>query len=403
MFPFKSAKNITGNQETLLENISSKSRYAESYRTLRTNLHFSLIEKELSSILVTSALQDEGKTNTVANLAYTIALTGQSVLMVDADLRKSGLSTKMSAKVENGLSLLISGILREPLQKGEVAEYGLQDLIKLCWLQKRTCVMNIKDPDDEVDLFFKNGDLIDVYWKNRPHSKKLANTLLNENILTKNEATLALGHQKKSVRRLGSILLNMGFVSEKDLVKILSIHMIEAFKITTKMVNGIFSIRPMAKRDISPTFGNTIDFESLYSEFLEDDSGTSFIMKAIDASILETGHENLFLLPSGSIPPNPSELLGSAYTSYLLSLLQSKFDVVIIDTSPVMLTSDTLVLAPQTDGVILVVKAGGTNIRILQDAVHHLINVKANILGVSLNQVDRRKSEHYKSYQSYYG
>ena len=131
MFPFKSAKKITGSRETLLDNFSLKSSYAESFRTLRTNLHFSLMEKEFSSILVTSALQGEGKTNTVANLAYTIALTGQSVLVVDADLRKQGLSDRMSAKGDNGLSQLISFMMGEPIRKGRIAEYGLRDLIKL--------------------------------------------------------------------------------------------------------------------------------------------------------------------------------------------------------------------------------------------------------------------------------
>ncbi|MCP3888861.1 MAG: CpsD/CapB family tyrosine-protein kinase, partial [Desulfobulbaceae bacterium] len=62
MFKSKSTKSITGGRETLLDNFSSKSSYAESYRTLRANLHFSLMDKELSSILVTSAVQGEGKT-----------------------------------------------------------------------------------------------------------------------------------------------------------------------------------------------------------------------------------------------------------------------------------------------------------------------------------------------------
>ena len=263
--------------------------------------------------------------------------------------------------------------------------------------------MNIKDTVNETELFFKSGKVIDVYWKNRPQSKKLASTLISEKILTKEEATLALGQQKKSVRRLDSILLNMGLVSEKDLERILSVHMMEAFRITTNMVNSIFSVRPLAGKDVRHTVSKTIDFENLYSEFLEVDPGSSFIMKAVDATILETGHENLFLLPSGSIPPNPSELLGSAHTSYLLSLLQTKFDVVIIDTSPVLPASETLLLAPQTDGVILVVKAGGTNIKILQDTVQQLTNAKANILGVSLNQADRSKNGYYNNYRSYYG
>ncbi|MCP3892195.1 MAG: polysaccharide biosynthesis tyrosine autokinase, partial [Desulfobulbaceae bacterium] len=349
------------------------------------------------------AVQGEGKTNTAANLAYTLALTGKTVLMVDADLRKPGLTRRMSAKGENGLSFLVSTILGKQLNKGEIADYGLKDLIKLCSLQQQTGVMNINDKANELELFFLSGKLVDIYWKNRPESKKLANTLIIEKILTKEEALLALGHQKKSVRRLGSILLNMGLVTEKELNKIISLHMMEAFRISTDMVGGTFTFKSLGEQDVLKVVNKLSDLDDLYSEFLEDNPTSSFIMKAIDSATLETGHENLFLLPSGNIPPNPSELIGSAYTRYLFSLLQHKFDVVIIDTSPVVPASDALMLAPEVDGVVLVVKAGAAERKILQDTVQQLTNAKANILGVTLNQVDRTQNSYYKYYKGYYG
>ncbi len=403
MLSFKSAKAITRSSEALLDNFSAKSSYAESYRTLRTNLHFSLMDRGQRSILITSALQGEGKTNTAANLAYTHALTGKSVLMVDADLRKPGLSHRMSAKGKSGLSFLISAILGKQIGEGKIADCGLGDLIKLSELQQQTGVLNLKDSANEIELFFLDGELADIYWKNRPDSKKLANTLIVAKILTKEEALLALGHQKKSVRRLGSILLNMGLVTKKELNKIISVHMMEAFRISTEMVSGTYSFKALDEKTVKRTRGNAKDLGALYNEFLEDDTASSFIKKAITASILETGNENLFLLPSGSIPPNPSEMIGSNYASYLFSLLQSMFDVVVIDSSPVVPASDALLLAPQVDGVVLVVKAGEADRTILQDTVQQLTTAKANILGVVLNQVDRTKSGYYKYYKGYYG
>jgi len=82
----------------LLSEFSAKSGYAESYRTMRTNLQFSAMDKDLRSICVTSATEMEGKTNTVANLAYTMAQAGQRVLMVDCDLRKPGLTKRFGLK-----------------------------------------------------------------------------------------------------------------------------------------------------------------------------------------------------------------------------------------------------------------------------------------------------------------
>lgn len=403
MFYKRKTKSALNPEDTLLSKFSTKSSYAESYRTLRTNLHFSLMDKELRSIVVTSAVQGEGKSNTVANLAHTMAQSGKSVLMVDADLRKPGLSKRYSKSTKNGLSHIISDVLGKHLNKGKIEDYGLIDLIKLCSLQKRTCVMDIADLENSASLFFLKGELVDIYWQNRPESKKLANTLLKEKILTREEATLALGHQKKSVRRLGSILLTMGFVSESDLKRILSVHMMEAFRVTTTMLGGTFIFRSLIEDEVEPSVNEIIDFESLYNEFLASEHEKSFIKESIEKTIIKTDQQNLYLLPSGNIPPNPSELIGSIRTSYLLKVLKKMFDVIIIDTSPVMPASDALLLAPQTDGAILIVKAGGVNRKTVKDTVHKLQNSQSNILGVALNQADRDSDGYYKYYKDYYG
>lgn len=402
--PFKKKQQDSSKgKKTLLQNFSSKSNYAEAYRTLRTNLHFAMMDKELESLLITSAAQGEGKSNTVANLAYTISQTGKSVLMIDADLRKPGLTARFSLDKQNGLSTLISEVLGKKLTSGNIADYSFRDILKLCSLQRRTCIMDIADTENEAQLYFLKGELVDIFWKNRPESKKLASALVREKLLSKEEANLALGHQKKSVRRLGSILLTMGFVKEDDLKRILSVHMMEAFRITTNMINGSFSIKNVNEDEVETSHHETINFEELYVEFLQDEGENSFMKKSVDEAIVKTRQENLYLLPSGSIPPNPSELIGSVRTSYLLELLKKRFDMIIIDSSPVMPASDALLLAPQVDGAVLVVKAGEVNRKILKDTVHQLQTAKANILGVTLNQADRSEDEYYKYYKAYYG
>jgi len=79
--------------DIFLGSYPSQCRFAESYRVLRTNIHFSFMEKDFRTLLVTSATEKEGKTGTVANLSYTMAQAGKRVLMVDADLRKQMLSS----------------------------------------------------------------------------------------------------------------------------------------------------------------------------------------------------------------------------------------------------------------------------------------------------------------------
>ncbi|BHH84228.1 polysaccharide biosynthesis tyrosine autokinase [Desulforhopalus sp. 52FAK] len=403
MLKLRTTKKDIPGRETLLVNFSSKSRYAESYRTLRTNIHFSLMEKNLSSLVVTSSLQSEGKTTTVANLAYTIAQTGKSVLMVDADLRKPGLSIRFGVQKATGVSNIIADVLGRHVDSGKVADYGIRDLIQLIGLQLRTCVMNISNGKKEAELFFLKGKLVDVYWKNRPDSKKLANILLQEKLITKNEAELALGHQKKSVRRLGAVLLTLGLVEEKDLNKILSIQVMEAFRVATDMEDGDFVVRSIQEDDIEVSSYGSMDFTQLSKELLPSEHTASFIKENIGENIMETDEKNLYLLPAGSIPPNPSELIGSIRTQYLLKFLCNKFDVVIVDSSPIIPASDALLLSPQVDGVILVVEAGKTDKKIVKDATSQLKNANANILGVLLNRADMTKGSYYKYYQSYYG
>lgn len=297
----KTRKDEPG-MESLLVNFPSKSSFAEAYRTLRTNISFSIMEKELSSLVVTSSLPGEGKTTTVANLAYTIAQTGKSVLMVDADLRKPGLTARFGLHQATGLSNIVADVLGRQINSGRIEDYGLRDLIRLNFLQQRTCLLNITDEVNEVELYFLKGKLVDVYWKSRPESKKLASILVNEKQLTETEARLALGHQKKSARRLGSVLLALGLMEAKDLRKILSVQMMEAFRVVTEIKSGQFEITPAPEEQMRTLAIEKINISQLTEDFCSTDDRVSFINKNIESNILETEEKNLYLLPSGSIP-----------------------------------------------------------------------------------------------------
>ncbi len=88
IFRKRKTKSRKTDRSKLLTEFPSNSRYAEAYRTLRTNLFFADMDKEIKSVLVTSSLEKEGKTTTAINLAYTVAQTDRQVLVVDCDLRR---------------------------------------------------------------------------------------------------------------------------------------------------------------------------------------------------------------------------------------------------------------------------------------------------------------------------
>lgn len=206
-----------------------KSHISEAYKTLRTNIQFSSCDKELKTVLVTSASSSEGKTTIAANLAFTMAQSDKKVILIDCDLRKPAVHKKFEISNQVGLTNLI----------------------------------------------------------------------------------------------------------------------IEDLKVEDVMVEY---------------------------------------------------KENLYIIPSGTIPPNPSEMLDSQKMRNFLRILKECVDCIIIDTPPVMAVTDAQVLSTMVDGVLLVVVPKKTSKEVLVKTKESLLNVKANIVGVILNKVERKSSKEYEYY-----
>jgi succinoglycan biosynthesis transport protein ExoP len=124
-------------------------------------------------------------------------------------------------------------------------------------------------------------------------------------------------------------------------------------------------------------------------------------MSSLDACLQATEVDNLRVLASGPIPPNPQELLGSQRMRDLLHSLQAQADVVIVDTPPSLVVSDANVLASLADGVLLVVNTGQTRRATVQQAAEALRQVGAHLVGGVLNQVDTRGGRNYYYYYYY--
>jgi len=207
-------------QESLITISNPRSPISEAYRTLRTNLEFSSLDKPLKTMVVTSAGPEEGKSTTLANLAVTLAQAEKKVILVDCDLRRP--SQHEIFGVGNGV--------------------GLTSMVV----------------DEEA---FKNPPL------------------------------------------------------------------------------------------------------------------------------QETPVPNLKLLPSGPLPPNPSELLGSRRMEEIIATLREKADLVLFDAPPIIAVTDAAVLASKVDGVLLVISAGTTKRDHAQRAKALLEKVNARLVGAVLNNV----------------
>ncbi|WP_396266273.1 CpsD/CapB family tyrosine-protein kinase [Halobacillus amylolyticus] len=223
-------KQVAMKARKIIANDNPKSPIAEQYRTIRANLQFASVDKELQSLLITSAGPSEGKSMTSANMAAVFAQQGKRVLLVDGDLRKPTVH----------------------------------------------------------------------------HSFRLNNTKGLSNFL--------VGRQ--------------------------------TLKETTQI----------------------------------------------------TAVDNLDVLPSGPIPPNPSELLGSKAMHKLMMEARQHYDLIILDTPPVLAVSDSQVLAREVDGVMLVVRSGQTEFQAAERAKELLEQSKANLLGVVLNDREKKNSNYYYYY-----
>lgn len=228
----KLKKQLQSLKRNLIAWQDPKSPITEAYRTLRTNIQFSSIDRQLKSIMVTSTGPSEGKSTTIANLATVFAQSDKKTVIIDADLRKPTVHYTFDLVNRSGLSTYLAG----------------------------------QDPLEQV--------------------------------------------------------------------------------------------------------------------------------------IQKTEIPNLDVICSGPIPPNPAELLNSKAMTRFIQEISEMYDQVLFDTPPVIAVTDAQLLATKVDGVLLVVSSGNTNKDIALKAKQQLEHVKANILGVVLNN-KQIKGDNY--YYYYYG
>ncbi|MDU1412646.1 MAG: CpsD/CapB family tyrosine-protein kinase [Clostridium sp.] len=104
------------------------------------------------------------------------------------------------------------------------------------------------------------------------------------------------------------------------------------------------------------------------------------------------------ILPAGSVPPNPAEILGSKTFERFLRNVSIDYDYVLLDTPPLLAVTDGRLIAAKTDGTILVVRYGKTKEKLVVRAYRELELVKASVIGSIMNGCDIKSKDHYYSY-----
>ena len=147
---------------------------------------------------------------------------------------------------------------------------------------------------------------------------------------------------------------------------------------------------------------------------MDNDRGLSTILssKMSDTEMLDVikKHEasGVHVLTSGTVPPNPAELAGSSRMRQLIEEGSASFDLVILDSPPVIPVSDGIALAAHAEAVIMVVRVGTVPSEVVRRAVEQIESVKGRVLGVVLNRVNPRRDgdyyyQHYRYNNAYSG
>ncbi len=143
---------------------------------------------------------------------------------------------------------------------------------------------------------------------------------------------------------------------------------------------------------------------------IENDFGLTDLLKGAGSvqisSFKSTENSNWYIMPSGALPPNPSELLGSARMKNVLKALSENFDCIIIDLPPVNLVSDALAVSKYISGMIVVIRQDYTEKKEIESCFRQLKLSDVNVLGCVINEDKKGKGSYskyrYKRYYKYY-
>jgi capsular exopolysaccharide synthesis family protein len=155
--------------------------------------------------------------------------------------------------------------------------------------------------------------------------------------------------------------------------------------------------RPSVGKYIGKDRAATVGF----SEIIQSTSSLQ-VSSLAKKAIFKWGDFNLSFILAGAIPSNPAELLNSTNVEELIKILRRKFDIVIIDTPPILPVTDAAIIASKVDGVVMIARGGKTRANQFRGACEILRLVKANIVGTVINMIPLHTRE-YDNYGYRYG
>ena len=381
-----------------IDQMRTEGSIAEAFDTLSVNLDINSAERSLKTLLVTSATMGEGKTLTAINLAISAAQSGKKVLLVDLDLRRPSLHKIYSLNGDMGFMDSLQSIYEINLSSGKLGPLALADLLYLLKARSKTGRLSVEKNGTSVEILVKSGTIFSILNSKLTEPRRMGQLLLKQKALKKSQLERALKIHKSSGQPLGELIMDLGFVSPDKLKACLKSQIEESLQELLLLRQPSFQFIELDDVPTDP-YTKEIAQEKDFFRGLASNNSSPLLKNIASRSVIETDIPGLYISPCGKIPPNPVELMGSKRMTELIKTLREEFDLVIIDSSPVLGAAHTSLSPTLVDGVILVARSDTTNRKTVLEAKRQLELANTPILGVVLNGIDLKR--HY--YRYYYG
>ena len=347
-------------------------------------------------LVVESATMGEGKTTVLANLAMNLARAGLRVLMVDCDLERPALHHLFAIKNEGGLVRAMSRVLSHEIGTGSLSEYSVDDLFFLIALRKRSGELTITNDAQSMTSVFQDGGLLHIENRNNPLANRLGTTLLRGDFITESQLTDALERHQRTGQPLGYILINAGYITQDKLQGPLRLQMEEHLQKLFSWKHGRFVFKPGR---VEMYENEKIYFAEEYTQTIRrlgHLAGSRLLESEILSHVTSSREGNVYVLPAGMAASGSNGQVNLPLLAKFLDILKGRFDVLLVDTPPLLDAAGAAPLCALADGVIFVVKAGYLSVKGLNEAKTGLSEAKANIIGAILNEVKVGRQYYYK-------
>lgn len=369
----------------------------DAFHLLRTNIGMQSLEKRFRSFMITSTLPGEGKTLISIRLATQFSSSNGKVLLINADTRRPALERYLEITPSGGLSDIFYKFFAQPLEKGNVADYGLADLCSLISLRGSSGQLVLKTAQNmSYTLEFQKGILCAIVTPDNDLNSHLLKSLTGLKHIAAPELENLLKRSLAMNVPFAKLVMDFNLCPTYDLKNIYEFELLSLFRQVNAITLTEFEFKENDNQNYK-SIAKLLNYESIFNN--EKLESPNFIATTINSNVVFTD-KGFYLMPSGVFKMKISEIFAPGRLNKMLKILTKLFDYIIFDTPPLTVGAEATVIGSVVDASLLIIKSDHANRHKIQRAINQLKLAKVNLIGSILNSSDMSSRS---SYYNYYG